>query len=335
MSAAAKESISVQDDEDARGLRVAFVLGIFPLVSETFIIDQIAQLVDRGVEVDILSMSRGDEANVSRAYFDYAMSSRVEYLDYPLPWLRRLRGAWGPAFRLARRHPRVLLRAINVFKHGRWALSLKLLYWSEPIAGRSYDVVHCHFGNVAHDFVRVRDVTMIEAPLVTTFYGVDVSRLIRDKPPDYYDELKNVGAFFFVMSQDMRRRVIEHGFPAEKVFVNPVSIALSDYPFAVPSLGEGEALHLVSVGRLVETKGFDDLLRALAIAKERSSRALRCTVVGGGPLDAELRTLSDELALQEVVDFQGPMPLEDVIDLLAGAHVFVQPSKTGRDGDME
>ena len=29
------------------------------------------------------------------------------------------------------------------------------------------------------------------------------------------------------------------------------------------------------------------------------------------------------------------MPLEDVIDLLAGAHVLVQPSKTGRDGDME
>ena len=41
--------------EKARDLRIAFVVAIFPLVSETFIIDQIADLDERGVTVDIYS----------------------------------------------------------------------------------------------------------------------------------------------------------------------------------------------------------------------------------------------------------------------------------------
>ena len=73
----------------------------------------------------------------------------------------------------------------------------------------------------------------------------------------------------------------------------PSASTLSDYPFAASSLGEGEALHLVSVGRLVETKGFDDLLRALAIARERSSRRSVARSSAAGPLDARAPTLSD------------------------------------------
>lgn len=314
---------------------MAFVLGIFPVVSETFIIDQIAQLVDRGVDVEIIALTHGDEANVSKTYFDYDMASKVVYVGYPLRWLPRLRGAVRRAYRLARHHPRAFLGTINVFKHGRWALSLKLLYWTEPLAGRSYDVVHCHFGTVARDFVRVRQTTMIDAPLVTTFYGVDVSRVFREQSRDYYDELKEVGSLYFVMSQDMRRRVIEHGFPQDKVLVNPVCIDVSHYPFAIHSLEDGEELRLMSVGRFVEKKGFDDLLHALAIARRRSGRGLRCSIVGAGPLDAELRALSSSLGLDDVVQFEGALPLEAVIDRLSKVHLLVQASKTAVDGDME
>lgn len=316
-------------------LRVAFVLGIFPLVSETFVIDQIAQLLDRGVEVDIFSLTRGDEANVSRTYFEYDMASRVEYLDYPLRWLPRIRGAWPRALRLARGHARILGRTLNALRYRRLALSLKLLYWAEPLAGREYDVIHCHFGNVARDFVKVRDAAMLAAPIVTSFYGVDVSRVFRDEPPGYYDELKQACSLYFVMSADMKRRVVEHGFPPERVLIQPVSVQIDGYPFAVRKLHDGEELRLLAVGRFVEKKGFDDLLRALAIVKERSSRRVSCVIVGGGPLEPELRRLRESLGLQDVVEFRGLMPLEEVVNLFSKMHLLVQPSKTAADGDME
>jgi len=321
--------------ESTRDLRVAFVVDIFPLVSETFIIDQIADLDDRGVRVDIYSMTRGDEAFVSKRYFDHEMGSRVRYLDYPLPWLRRAAAALPKAGRLALRHPATLLRALDVRRYGSDALALKLLHWAEPVAGRDYDVVHCHFATVAREFVRVREVAGITGELVTTFYGVDASKIFVDRPSDYYDRLKEACSVYFVMSEDMKRRVVAQGFPAEQVHVHPVSIEVDEYPFAVRELGPGEELRLVSVGRFVEKQGFDDLLRALSIVKEHAGRPVSCSIVGGGPLEEELLELESSLTLDGIVRFEGYLPVEQLIGHFADKHVLVQPSKTAANGDME
>jgi colanic acid/amylovoran biosynthesis glycosyltransferase len=324
-------------DHDTRRdeLRVAFVVDIFPLVSETFIIDQIADLDDRGLRVDIYSMTRGDEAFVSRRYFDHDMASRVTYLDYPLPKLRRLGAALPKAVRLARSDPAALLRSLNVSRYGSEALALKLLHWAEPLAGRDYEVVHCHFATVAREFVWIREVAGITGELVTTFYGVDASKIFVDRPADYYDRLKAACSLYFVMSEDMKRRVVAHGFPEEQVRVHPVSIEVEEYPFHVRELTEGDELRLVSVGRFVEKKGFDDLLRALSIVRTEADRPVTCSLVGGGPLDAELRTLAESLGLGETLRFEGYLPVEQLIEHFADKHVLVQPSKTAANGDME
>jgi colanic acid/amylovoran biosynthesis glycosyltransferase len=322
-----------EHDRGPTTLRVAFVVDVFPVVSETFIIDQVAQLLDRGVEVEIFSFNRGDEANVSHQFFDYDMAHRVRYLEYPLGWVSRFLNALPRALALVR-HPRTLLRALNVVRYGRTALALKLLYWSEPLVGREFDVVHCHFGTVAREFVWVREAVGIRAKLVTSFYGVDVSRVFRTESPGYYERLKRACSLYFVMSNDMRRRVVEHGFPEDQVQVHPVSVDVSSYPFRIRTLASDEDLRLVAVGRLVEKKGFDDLIRALAIARTGTPR-ITCTVVGGGPLEIELRRLVDSLALQETVRFTGLLPMEEVVEILDRGHVLVQPSKTAADGDME
>lgn len=321
--------------EQARDLRIAFVVAIFPLLSETFIIDQIADLDERGIHVDIYSMTRGDEAFVSQRYFDHDMGSRVRYLDYPIPKLARLAAALPKALRLARRDPSALFRALNVRRYGSDALALKLLHWAEPFAGRDYDVVHCHFGTVAREFVFVREVAGITGELVTTFYGIDVSKIFVDRPADFYDPLKEACSLYFVMSEDMKRRVVAHGFPADQVRVHPVSVEVDEYPFRERALAGDEELRLVSVGRFVEKKGFDDLLRALAVVKERSTRRVTCSIVGGGPLDEELRALHASLGLDGVARFEGYLPVEKLIDHFADKHVLVQPSKTAANGDME
>jgi colanic acid/amylovoran biosynthesis glycosyltransferase len=321
--------------EERAALRIAFVVAIFPLVSETFIIDQIADLDERGIHVDIYSFTRGDEAFVSHRYFEHDMASRVTYLDYPLSKPRRLAAALPKLARLLRRSPRTALRALDVRRYGSDALSLKLLHWSEPFVERDYDVVHCHFGTVARDFVRVREVVGIRGSLVTTFYGIDVSKVFAEYPDGYYDRLRGACSLYFVMSEDMKRRVVAHGFPADQVRVHPVSIDVASYPYRVRELHGDEPLRLAFVGRFVEKKGADDLLRALAAAREASPRPLRCSIVGGGELDAELRELHASLALGETATFEGFLAVEQMIELFGEQHVLVQPSKTAANGDME
>ena len=312
-------------------------MDVFPLVSETFVIDQVAGLLDRGVDVEIYSFSIGDETNVSGRYFDYDMRSRVTYLNYPIGKFSRLVCVWPRVWRLVLRQRRTLLRAINVPRHGRWALSLKLLYWAEPLAGKQYDLVHCHFGTVARDFVRAREAAGLDtAPLVTTLYGVDVSRVIADEDVHYYDELKDACSLFFVMSEDMRRRVIDHGFPANRVRVHPVGVDLDTHPFHPRRLDNGDELRILAVGRFVEKKGFEDLLRALALVKKKqTARPLSCVIVGDGPLDGELKRVTQELGIEELVRFVGLQPVGRVVELMNDADVLVTPSKTAADGDME
>jgi glycosyltransferase involved in cell wall biosynthesis len=81
---------------------------------------------------------------------------------------------------------------------------------------------------------------------------------------------------------------------------------------------------VVTVGRLVEQKGIDVLLRAWANAAERLP-GWRLAIVGGGPLEANLRALASELNVAESVDFLGHVA--DPFPLLASAKLFVLTSR--------
>lgn len=316
--------------------RVAFVVGAFPAVSETFIINQVADLLDRGIDVTIFSFAGGETENISERYTSYRMRDRTKYLSVPNGVLKRVIESLPLILRLFRARPRALLSACNVFRWGREALSLKLLFWSTPFALESFDLVHCHFGTMAKRFLRVADILDIAPTIVTTFYGYDVSQIVKQKGPSYYDRLKERGACYFTMSENMKDRVVALGFDAEKVESLPVSIDVASYPFAERSAPSDGIVRIVSVGRFVEKKGFDDLLRALAHLRKMTDVPFRCSIIGGPKKDEDLlKELAEELHVSNIVEWKGYMKIEDVITFFMQMHLYVQTSKTAKNGDME
>lgn len=331
----ALRSGSSMTEPDKHALRVAFVAGAFPSISHTFIINQVADLLDRGIEVEVFTFGKGSSKNVSSRYEAYHLDERTHDLGAPKSRFRRLTGALLRAFHMLRTSPRLLIRAVNFAKYGKKAYSLRLLFEVAPFVGKRFDVVHCHFGTCAVSFLDIRDILESDVPFITTFYGYDVSSVFEKSPADFYDRLKREGSLFLVMSNNMKRRVVAQGFPEHKVKVHPASIDVRSYPFCERRHRSGEPVEIVSVGRFVEKKGFDDLLRALAIVKRRTDKTFHCSVIGGGPLEEELRRLTSSLGLRDVVDFKGYLKIEDIVELLLKKHIMVQPSKTARDGDME
>lgn len=312
-------------------LRIAFVVGVFPAISETFIINQVADLEDRGTAVEIFSMRHGSDQNVSARYHEHRMGERCRYLEVPKQRWRRLAGGLWRAAWLAVRRPAALWRILKTSRYG----VVSLLYWSAPFIGRRFDLVHCHFGPVAMKFLSVRQVLNERWPIVTSFYGYDVSQVPKQKGAQVYEPLRRAGALFIVMSEDMKRRVVALGFEPAKVRVLPISIDVSSYPFAERRLEPGQPALITTVGRFVEKKGFDDLLRALAKVRQQTTVPWRCAIIGGGELNDELRHLTTELKLDDVVEYKGYMPIESVISFFLQCHLYVQPSKTARSGDME
>ena len=91
---------------------------------------------------------------------------------------------------------------------------------------------------------------------------------------------------------------------------------------------------ILSVGRLIEKKGFDDLIRAAAILKERDV-AFHVKVVGDGPLEAELKALIEALGVGDRVELSGPKSQEEITELLGAASLFALPCVTESDGGMD
>ncbi len=314
--------------------KIAFVVERFPVVSETFLINQVTDLIDRGVGVEVFSFERGDKENISQKFFQYKLSKKVHYLDIPKNYIRRHYIAI-PKILHVLFNPFLLFNLFN-FKKSHHNISSKvLLFWIEPFIGKKFDLVHCHFGPIANDFLIIKEILKLEQKIITTFYGYDVSQVFKVKSSDYYDKLKKASSLFLVMSNNMKERLVRNGFDQNKIRVLPVSIDVESYPYNQRIFHDGELIKIISVGRFVEKKGFDDLLRAIAIVKEKSKKAFRCYIIGGGELKDKLFDMTERLNLNDVVEFKGYMKVEDIINYFSNMHLFVQPSKTARNGDME
>ncbi len=86
----------------------------------------------------------------------------------------------------------------------------------------------------------------------------------------------------------------------------------------------------------MEKKGFDDLIRAMAIVKKKATRKVLLTIVGGQkPEEEKLRALAEECGVSDMIEWRGYMKSQDIIELYLSQHLYVQASKTAASGDME
>ncbi|HSR92854.1 MAG TPA: glycosyltransferase, partial [Gemmatimonadales bacterium] len=202
---------------------------------------------------------------------------------------------------------------------------------------RGFALVHAHFGVgavYALPFARRH-----QLPLVVTFHGYDVPLLFSRQrwwPAHWRYALLGRSVLRHMRlglcaSAELRNMLIGLGVPGERLAVHRLGIDLSAF-HPVPRLRD--PFEVVMVGRFVEKKGFEYGIRAFARAASQAPN-VRLTLVGEGPLQGELRHLTDELALGEKVSFTGPLPPAEVASRLARSHVLLAPSVVDRHGNRE
>ncbi|MBI2065381.1 MAG: glycosyltransferase [Candidatus Yanofskybacteria bacterium] len=313
-------------------MKVAFVIDVFPRISETFIIDQACDLIDRGIDVYIYALNRGnnDKNNISKRYFDYDLENRTSYLNAHNNKFSRILSILPRFLELLFLKPSSVPKLLSSLKY------FKLLSWNlRPLLNNRHDIYHCHFGTVGAQFVMIRKVLGIKEKFITTFYGQDASMAIKRYGVGMYRELIKESSKFFVMSEDMRQRLVANGFPYDQIKVHPIGIDVEKYSYTERKIDLGGQVNIVSVGRFVEKKGFEDLIRALAIVKEKGARKFKCYIVGDGPLRERISSLVKSLKVDDVIEFMGFMSIDKILNLFKDMHFFIQPSKTAKDGDME
>ena len=193
-------------------------------------------------------------------------------------------------------------------------------------------VIHAHFGHVGAEWINWSEMTGL--PFIASFYGKDASTYL--SLPGWKDKFARLfqkASAITVLCQDMKRRLIEAGCPPEKIRIIHLGVNLKEHQFRRRILHPTESVKFLCVGRLVEKKGFDDAIRAFAQARKEMKCQLR--IVGEGPMEEQLRKLTEELSVAKDVFFLGAQPVSYVRDEMMVNHILLAPSKIGSDGDME
>jgi colanic acid/amylovoran biosynthesis glycosyltransferase len=275
-------------------MKVAFFLNDFPEVSDIFIFNQIIALIQRKHEIDIyarriIEPNGGRHADIEH----YHLLDRTYCWSVPRRPFERLAGAAARLVRWGWRNPKITLDSLNVLRHRRSALNLRTLYELLPPfeIPRQYDVIHCHYGPNGQTAVAWRDFGALRGPVITTFHGYDVNKLPRVYGSNLYKRLFNEGELFTVGSEFIKKRIITLGAPKDRVVELPMGVDLSRFRFTARIQNCDGELQLVTVARLVEVKGIEYAVTAVAKLKDKYPR-LQYKIVGDGPLRAELESLS-------------------------------------------
>ena len=342
-----------------RPLRIAMFVGMFPVVSETFILRQITGLLDLGHEVDVFADTRVEpdspqHPEVAR----YQLLTRTTFMDMPpetapyeLPIWPVTGRTWPPgsptsihnSLRLARalprlfrclvKSPRLTFQALSRSEYGYQAASLSALYRLAKLVSsqRRYDILHAHYGTVGKSFRFAR--ALWRAPMMVTFHGHDFCTVPRREGPDVYAQLFRTVDAVTAHSEHASRRLEGLGCPQAKMHRLHVGLSPEEFPFAARSIQPGEPVRILTVARLVEIKGLEYSIRAIASVVSRRE-PVRYDIVGDGPERAKLTALIRDLQLERVVHLHGAQPAGIVRELMAQAHLFVLPS-VNLHGDEE
>lgn len=193
-------------------------------------------------------------------------------------------------------------------------------------------LVHAHFGPGGAFALPIA--RTLGVPLVVTFHGADATkeahyqkRLVPRVYARRLAALQDQAALFVCVSEFVRDRLLERGFPPEKLEVihQGVDIERGVEPAA------GADPYVLFVGRFVAKKGAADLIAAMRLLGAQGAGA-RLVLVGDGPLAGALRNEAKDLA---GISFPGWLPNDEVRRLMRGAVALCVPSVTAPDGDAE
>ncbi len=306
-------------------MRIGFIIGGFPSLPETFILNQITGLIDQGHSVYIFP--KYEKKGISHqeiSFYDLHSSA-----FYPIPFhqniLIRYLKTIPILFRLFVTDKIQVANSLNVFKFGKQALSLRIFYQILPFLGRKIEIIQVHYADYMDRAILLKKSGM-KVPVVLMMHGYDLRNLIESNGKTYSDNFKYADKILAI-SDYSYRTLISYGVPEEKVVIHPVGIDIKKFETINRLPKSSNNIVILSVGRLALIKGHQHGLEAVSqVIKGLTDFKITYRIVGYGPELENLRGKVRELNLQDNVIFTGPKDQDEIITEYRNADIFFHPS---------
>ena len=318
----------------SRPRRVAFVLKGYPRLSESFIAQEIAALERRGLDILIVSLRRPTDAKTHPVHAE--VRAPIVYLpEYLYREPVRVLRAWlkvrkWPAYRDARRQwLRDLARDATPNRIRRFGQALVL---AAELPG-DVERLHAHFLHTPASVTRYA--AMLKGlPWTGSAHAKDIWTI-----PEWEKREKLASCAWLVtctaanhahlaaLAPPGRVELVYHGVDLARFAGHPADPAPRD------GRDPRNPVVILSVGRLVEKKGTDVLLEALA--RLPAELHWRLVHAGGGPLKGALQRRARALGISERIAWRGALPQDELLREYRAADLFALACRIARDGDRD
>jgi len=303
--------------------QVAYLFERFPSFGQTFCYREVVELERQGMAVQVYSIRR--PANEPEQNWDKQIVDRVHYLPDEKTLVAEVDGAL--------REKAVSSEVRDAVQQwGRQSDFLRLyqaIYIGIRMQRDGVQHLHAHFaGMAARTAYWVRQFFAI--PYSFTAHANDIFA-----PRDFVVSLPKLveAAAAIVTVSDYSAGDLKARFPESAAKVHRIYNGVNFSRFHPPDPGSGTPA-IVSIGRLIEKKGFADLINACALLTSRR-RGFVCEIIGEGPLEETLRAQIASADVEACVRLVGPQTQAQIALRLAHATIFVLPCTREADGGMD
>jgi colanic acid/amylovoran biosynthesis glycosyltransferase len=204
-------------------------------------------------------------------------------------------------------------------------------------------VIHAHFGSSGHSILRIKK--MFNIPLITTFYGQDLSMLPNKFPKwkEKYKKLFQEGELFLIEGSHMKKSLTNLGCPENKIKIQHQGIDLKKIPFILRNIERDKEIKVLISASFREKKGIPYAVEAIGIVRKKLPKIkIKLTIIGDSTGDKEgeieKRKILDTVErynLKATTKMLGFQPHRAFLQELYEHHIFLSPSVTASTGDTE
>jgi len=344
-----------QTDLRAKG-EIGYILKSYPRMSETFIANEIYLLEKLGLKLRLFSIL--DLSDPQRHAVVDATRAPVNYLPQVTPlneapfgdWLRRNAPKFFSShWRLLKARPgnyaRTLLGALRLaFRHRRasWRQPetgfVKEFLQAGHIAQRVLETsavrhLHAHFCHTATT-VAMFTSQLCGLPFSFTAHAKDM-HVRALNPGDLLQTKLRRAKFVVVCVKANQERLAALGVKETAIYAIYHGLDTRRFAPRANSAEEPETSTLLSVGRLVEKKGFPVLIEACRLLKDRGYQFQCQLVCGAGPCERQVASLIHEFGLEDTVSLRPAVTQEELRQIYQQATIFALPCQIAENNDRD
>lgn len=306
-------------------MKIAVVVGGFPILSETFIVNQIVHLINEGHEVKIFSYQHSGQTVLQDDVIKYNLMDKCSfyYEASPVFYRRLLRALlllskswykldWGLLFRS--------------LKGKGNAHSLRNLFEAQWFLEKGFDIIHVHFAPHAKKIARLKQEGILKNPYIVSFHGYDLPPADIELYTPVYKQIFET-CHYFTVNTPYTGGILRKIYSGKNVCVLPESLDTQKFT-AIPCT-KNEKFTLIYCGRLVPFKGGNIAIETIhELVNNRNIRQIELRLIGDGGMKEELESLIMQFKLAENVKLLGPLKQSEIVKEMSAAHAFFLPGIT-------